>query len=85
MVKKQVEFHTDLWGMILVYDPDRPDKIGFRFRTPQGKVTNSWVDLPASVAKKFVKLAQAEADNKEEESRMTQDQLREKYQEYMGS
>jgi hypothetical protein len=82
---KETEFHTHLYGLILVYKPNRLNKIGFRFRTPQGKQTTHWVDIPPNVFNKFNKLATQHIQMLEARSKLTHEQIMKLFEEQCGS
>jgi hypothetical protein len=46
-------YNTSIFGVYLMWSPDEPNQVGFRFRTPQGEIETHYTDLSPVIAKKF--------------------------------
>lgn len=77
------ELTTEVWGLDFFTEGDR---LCFIVKDPYGKKDKKyWVDMPPRMAKAVNKEVDDYLNHKEEESKMSPDELRERYKEYGSS
>ncbi len=73
---------TEVWGLNFFLKGKR---LCWVTRTPQGKETRYWMDVPPKALKAIEKVVNEHLEAEAEDAKLTPAELAEKYQEMMGS